>query len=67
MLDINLIIDHYEDVKNKLQSRGYSLELDELKELHDSRKEIITQKEKLAAKKCEIANTCPTLYMYLFY
>ncbi len=56
MLDINLIIDHYEDVKNKLQSRGYSLELDELKELHDSRKEIITQKEKLAAKKNQISD-----------
>ena len=55
MLDINLIINHSSDIKNKLLSRGYELSLNKLEDLYFRRKDIIKKKEDLAANKNQIS------------
>ena len=56
MLDINLIINHSSDIKNKLLSRGYELSLNKLEDLYFRRKDIIKKKEDLAANKNQISD-----------
>ena len=41
MLDINILINHASDIKNKLLSRGYELSLNKLEDLYFKRKDII--------------------------
>ena len=60
MLDINLIINHSSDIKNKLLSRGYELSLNKLEDLYFRRKDIIKKKEDLAANKNQISDQFKT-------
>ena len=60
MLDINLIINHSSDIKNKLLSRGYELSLNNLQDLYFRRKDIIKKKEDLAANKNQISDQFKT-------
>jgi len=60
MLDINLIINHSSDIKNKLLSRGYELSVNKLEDLYYRRKDIIKKKEDLAANKNQISDQFKT-------
>ena len=60
MLDINLIINHSSDIKNKLLSRGYELSLNKLEDLYFRRKDTIKKKEDLAANKNQISDQFKT-------
>ena len=60
MLDINLLINHSSDIKNKLLSRGYELSLNKLEDLYFRRKDIIKKKEDLAANKNQISDQFKT-------
>ena len=60
MLDINLIINHSTDIKNKLLSRGYELSLNKLEDLYFRRKDIIKKKEDLSANKNQISDQFKT-------
>ncbi|MEC9205588.1 MAG: serine--tRNA ligase [Pseudomonadota bacterium] len=51
MLDIDVILNNSDSTIEKLNSRGFKLDLSIIKELSLSRKELITTKETLAAEK----------------
>lgn len=51
MIDINIIIDHPDIASKKLATRGYNLDIEKIKKLHDERKSLIKIKESIAANK----------------
>jgi len=51
MLDINIIINNSDDIKNKLLKRGYKLNIDAIKNIYIDRKNLIKIKENIAADK----------------
>ena len=54
MLDINLILNNTDDVKTKLESRGFKLNIDLILKFSTERKKLIGIKESLAAEKNKI-------------
>ena len=56
MLDINLILDNTDDVKAKLESRGFKLNIDLILKLSLERKKLIGIKESLSAEKNKISD-----------
>ena len=56
MIDINLIINDADNVKAKLKSRGFELDIDLISKLSSQRKEIILIKEKLSEDKNKISD-----------
>ena len=51
MIDINLIINDPDLILAKLANRGYALDVNLVKKLHDERKFLINAKESIAANK----------------
>jgi len=51
MIDINLIINDPDLILAKLANRGYTLDVNLIKKLHDERKSLINSKESIAANK----------------
>ena len=56
MLDINLILNNADDVKEKLESRGFKLNIDLILKLSLERKKLIGIKESLAAEKNKVSD-----------
>ena len=56
MLDINLILNNTDDVKTKLESRGFKLNIDLIFKFSTERKKLIGIKESLAAEKNKISD-----------
>ena len=56
MLDINLILNNTDDVKAKLESRGFKLNIDLIFKFSTERKKLIGIKESLAAEKNKISD-----------
>jgi seryl-tRNA synthetase len=56
MLDINLILNNTDDVKAKLESRGFKLNIDLILKFSTERKKLIGIKESLAAEKNKISD-----------
>ena len=56
MLDINLILNNTDDVKTKLESRGFKLNIDLILKFSTERKKLIGIKESLAAEKNKISD-----------
>lgn len=57
MLDIKLIRTHFDEVKNRLETRGVKgEELDRLKELDENRRELIQQSEQLKKERNDVSN-----------
>ena len=51
MIDTDLILNNPEIIKNKLKSRAFNLDLEQIKKLTTERKKYITAKESLSAEK----------------
>ena len=51
MLNINIILNNPKEIQKKLLSRGYKLNIDAIKIMHEGRKELIKIKENIAADK----------------
>ena len=51
MLNINIILNNPKEIQKKLLSRGYKLNIDAIKIMHEERKELIRIKENIAADK----------------
>lgn len=62
MLDMKLLRNHFDDVKEKLQHRGEDLsELEKFGELDEKRRTLITEVEQLKAKRNEASKRIPQL------
>ncbi len=60
MLDINKIREHKEEVKKSLAKRGQEFDLDEIINLDDQRKNLLTKVEQLKAERNKNSKTKPT-------
>tara|TARA_B100001564_G_C20614315_1_gene659107 strand:- start:61 stop:1317 length:1257 start_codon:yes stop_codon:yes gene_type:complete len=56
MLNINIILNNPKEIQKKLLSRGYKLNIDAIKIMHEGRKELIKIKENIAADKNKLNN-----------
>ena len=56
MLNINIILNNPKEIQKKLLSRGYKLNIDAIKIMHEERKELIRIKENIAADKNKLNN-----------
>lgn len=61
MLDIRLITEHTEDIRDSIHKRGVTADLDALLELYTARKALMLNLENQRAASNQIAKTIPTL------